>query len=318
MVTLEYAVMLSQALQPTLPPSIANLYPFRTRQLQLGEERMSFAESGTAGAPPLLFVHGSPTWSFLFRSAIQTCAAKFHVIAPDHVGFGLSSKPSQAQYHTVERHAANLNALVEALGLDRITLVLHEWGGPIGLGFATRYPQKVERIVLLNTWALPINTDVTLPWQWRLLQSSFSAVAGRALLTSTLRSLSPNSLGDNILTAYQFPLDHANGLVGPLAFTRMSCARGNANTPTLEEIASNLQTITARVEIVWGKRDRIFRSPLLAYMLRDAFPNAAEPRWLDDAGHLVPEDAPGELNDVLLAPFRPKPQAQTPVFNILK
>jgi len=311
--------MLSPLQRPPLPPSIAKLYPFSTRQLHLGEERMSFAEVGNVDAPPLLFVHGAPIWSFLFREAAKTCAAKFHVIAPDHVGFGLSSKPADSNYHTLERHSANLCALVEELNLDGITLVLHDWGGPIGLGLATRYPQKVESIVLLNTWALPVTANVKLPWQSRLLQSTLGSVAPRALLNSTLRSLSTKPMRDDVLAAYQFPMEQPNGLVGPLAFTRMCSAQaGTVNARTLDEIASNLKSITARVEIVWGKRDPICRSPLLAYKLRDAFPNAAEPRWLENAGHLVPEDAPGDLNDVLLAPFRPKPQMQRPVFNILK
>ena len=311
--------MLWQVQRPSLPPALAKLYPFSTRQLHLGDERLSFAEAGSVEAPPLLLVHGSTTWSFLFREAAQACAAKFHVIAPDHVGFGLSSKPAQADYHTLERHMANLSALVDELKLDRLTLVLHEWGGPIGLGFATRYPQKVERIVLLNTWALPITTGVKLPWQLRMLQSSFGSMSRRTLLTSALRSLSQKSLSGDVLAGYRFPLEEPNGLVGPLAFTRMLSAQaGGVNTRSLEEIASNLKSVTARVELVWGKRDPIFHGPLMAYRLRDAFPHAAEPRWLEDAGLLVPEDAPGELNDVLLMPFRPKQQASKPVFNILK
>jgi len=280
---------------------------------------MSFAVAGNADARPLIFVHGGLSWSLLFRQAIEACAEKFHVIAPDHVGFGLSSKPPKGDYHTLERHIANLSALVEALNLDRMTLVLHEWGGPIGLGFATRFPQKVERIVLLNTWALPIATDLNRPWQLRLLRTIAGSIAPRALLNSALRSLAAKPLTEDIVSGYQYPLAQPNGLVAPLAFPRMLPLRSSdANARTLDEVASNLKSITARVEIVWGKRDPILRSPLRAYVLRDSFPNAVEPRWLEDAGLLVPEDAPVALNDVLLAPFRPKPQALKPLFNILK
>ncbi|HEX8925605.1 MAG TPA: alpha/beta fold hydrolase [Terriglobales bacterium] len=311
--------MLSQAQRPALPPIVETLYPFTTRQLQVGEERMSFAEVGSADAPPLLFVHGNLTWSFLFREAIKTCAEKFHVIAPDHVGFGLSSKPAQAAYHTLEQHIANLVALVEALHLERITLVLHEWGGPIGLGFATRFPEKVQRIVLLNTFALPIPADLKPSWQLRLLNTSVGSVAPRALLSSALRSLSASSLPEDVLNAYQLPLAEPNGLVAPLAFARMlPMNAGDANARTLDEIASNLKSVTARVEMVWGKRDPILGSPLTAYMLRDAFPNSAEPRWPEHTGHLVPEDAPIEVTDALLAPFRPKPKPAKPLLNILK
>jgi pimeloyl-ACP methyl ester carboxylesterase len=311
--------MLSQVQGPTLPPKVEELYRYSTRQLQLGEQRMSFVEAGSAEAAPLVFVHGGLTWSFLFRQAIDACADKFHVIAPDHVGFGLSSKPAQKGYHTLERHVENLSALVEALGLDRITLVLHEWGGPIGLGFAARFPQKVERIVLLNTWARPIATDLNRPWQLRLLRSFLGSLAANGLLKSALQSLAAKPLPDDVLSGYQYPLAQPSGLVAPLAFTRMlPLQSGDANARTLDEIASNLSSISAKVEIVWGKRDPILGSPLRAYLLRDSFTNAVEPHWLEDAGLLVPEDAPMELNDVLLAPFRPKRQAPKPLFNILK
>ena len=280
---------------------------------------MSFVEAGNLETTPLLFVHGALCWSFLFRQAIESCAEKFHVIAPDHVGFGLSSKPAGADYHTLERHIANLCSLVEALKLERITLVLHEWGGPIGLGFATRFPHKVERIVLLNTWASPIATDLTRLWPLNLLRSFVGRLAPGVLLNSALRSLAAKPLPAGVVSGYRYPLMQQNGFVGPLSFTRMLPLRsGDANARTLDEIASNLKSLTAKVEIVWGKRDPILGSPLRAYLLRDAFPNSAEPRWLEDAGFLVPEDAPAELDEVLLAPFRPKPQATKPLFNILK
>jgi pimeloyl-ACP methyl ester carboxylesterase len=311
--------MLSQAQPPQVPATLQTLYPYPARQLQLGEQRMSFVEAGNLDAAPLVLVHGALCWSFLYRNAIEACAEKFHVIAPDHIGFGLSSKPGQADYHTLERHIANLSALIEALNLERMTLVLHEWGGPIGLGFATRFPHKVERILLLNTWARPIATDLNRPWQLRLLRSPLGTIAPGLLLNSALRSLAAKPLPEDVVSGYGYPLAQPNGFVAPLAFIRMLPLRsGDANARTLDEIASNLKSITAKVEIVWGKRDPILGSPLRAYVLRDAFPNSAEPRWVENAGLLVPEDVPAELNDVLLAPFRPKVQAPRSLFNILK
>src|SRR3989338_8225520 len=97
-------------------------------------------------------VHGNPTWSFYYRHLIIELRKEYRVIAPDHIGCGLSDKPQQYEY-TLERHIANLEALMEHLALKKITLVLHDWGGPIGMGYAVRHPGHVRRFVIFNTVA---------------------------------------------------------------------------------------------------------------------------------------------------------------------
>ena len=124
-------------------------------------ERMNFVDEGPENAPPLVLVHGNLTWSFLFRKLIAEARGHYRVIAPDLVGFGLSSKPRDAAYHTLERHTENLSQLIAELKLPKMTLVLHGMAGVIGFRYAMRFPENVARIVLINAWVHPQAADVS-------------------------------------------------------------------------------------------------------------------------------------------------------------
>jgi haloalkane dehalogenase len=124
-------------------------YPFATHQLDLDAGRMQYVDQGSG--PPVVFVHGTPVWSFLYRRLIAHLAPHHRCIAPDHLGFGLSEKPADWSYRPAD-HARNLRALIEHLDLRDITLVVHDFGGPIGLSYALEQPSNVARLVIFNTW----------------------------------------------------------------------------------------------------------------------------------------------------------------------
>src|SRR3954462_3492603 len=141
----------------TLPDWIDRAeYPFEIRTLTLSDGEMSYVDEGSG--PVLMFVHGTPTWSFEFRHLIKSLSGRYRCIAPDHLGFGLSSRPARFAY-TPEAHAAALREFVDQLGLDRITLIVHDFGGPIGLPLALDAPSRVECVIILNSWAWPLNDD---------------------------------------------------------------------------------------------------------------------------------------------------------------
>ena len=125
-------------------------YPFTSRWMDLPEGRMHYIDEGSG--EPLLFVHGTPTWSFEWRHVIRALAPAHRCIAPDHLGFGLSDRPREAGY-TPEAHAERLDVFLERLAVpEPFTLVVHDYGGPIGLPICLRHPERVKRLVLTNTW----------------------------------------------------------------------------------------------------------------------------------------------------------------------
>ncbi|MBI4490648.1 MAG: alpha/beta fold hydrolase, partial [Deltaproteobacteria bacterium] len=130
--------------------SIRAIYPFESHFFDLGGIQYHYLEEGRG--EPIVMLHGNPTWSFYYRHLIADLRERYRVIAPDHIGCGLSDKPQKYEY-TLKRHIANIEALIQHLALKRITLVMHDWGGPIGMGYAVRHPDNVRRFVIFNTVA---------------------------------------------------------------------------------------------------------------------------------------------------------------------
>ena len=138
-----------------LPDWLRRLYPFEPGSFPCGSARMSYVDEGPRSDEGVLLVHGNPTWSFFFRELIgRLASAGMRCVAPDHIGMGLSDKPGDYPYRLAV-HIANIEGLVAALGLRRVHLVVHDWGGAIGFGLAVRHPGSVGRIVILNTAAFP-------------------------------------------------------------------------------------------------------------------------------------------------------------------
>ena len=130
-----------------LPTDVAALYPFESQHHNLGDVRMHYLDEGAG--KPLLMVHGNPTWSFYFRNLVKEFRPRRRVIAPDHIGCGLSDKPQRYRY-TLARHAGNLENLILSLDLRDIDLLVHDWGGPIGLSVATRHPERFDKIIITS------------------------------------------------------------------------------------------------------------------------------------------------------------------------
>ena len=131
------------------------LYPFRPHHLDLGGERLHYLDEGQG--PPLVFVHGNPTWSFTWRHLVAGLRDRHRCVAPDHLGFGLSDKPARGLRPA--DHARNLGALLDHLGIEDATLVVEDWGGPIGLSWALDHPERVRRLVVLNSWCWSVAGD---------------------------------------------------------------------------------------------------------------------------------------------------------------
>ena len=128
------------------------LYPFESHEIRLGGMRYHYLDEGAG--PALVLVHGNPTWSFMWREIVLALRGKFRLIVPDHMGCGLSDKPSPARYsYRLAQRVTDLVQLIEHLDLQHVTLVAHDWGGAIGMGAAVAAPGRFERFVLMNTAA---------------------------------------------------------------------------------------------------------------------------------------------------------------------
>lgn len=147
-------------------------FPWASKFVSVGPGlRQAYVDEGPRDAKAtFLLLHGNPTWGFLYRKFIPRLSRRFRVIVPDHVGFGRSDKPSDPKYYTLERHIQNLEIVLRAAKARHVVPVVHDWGGPIGAGWATRHPDEVAGFVVLNTWTfVTAPGGVKLPWVFKIL-----------------------------------------------------------------------------------------------------------------------------------------------------
>jgi len=276
-------------------------YPFTPRRLSLpagqASHDVSYVDQGAG--EPILFVHGTPTWSFEYRHVIRALSASHRCIAPDHLGFGLSQRPVDFDYRP-ESHAQVLARFVDRLGLDRFTLVVHDYGGPIGLPLALDRPDRVRRLVVLNSWMWSIAGDPRMARGARMLGGRLGRFLYRRANLS-LRSLMPYAYGDRkkltraIHGQYlaAFPdADSRGRVLWPLARGLLA---SSAHFDSLWQRRQRLVEIPAL--ILWGLRDRALGPDLLTHW-RTALPHARVAQ-LPDAGHWPHEEQPDAVIQAL-------------------
>ena len=272
-------------------PDWRSLYPFESHELQLDGWRYHYVDEGAG--KPLVMVHGNPTWSFYWRRLIEFFRSDYRTVAPDHIGCGLSDKPQDYPY-TLKQHRDNLVRLLEELDLQDVTLLVHDWGGAIGVGAALQTPERIGRLVLFNTAAFP---PPYIPWRIRLCRfPSLGAWAIRRLNAFARPALwmatnQPRQLTPEIRAGLIAPYDSWENRVAVARF--VADIPGGPRHPTwevLEEIEAGLPRLASLpVQIIWGMKDWCFHSACLERFQKH-FPHAQTHR-MENAGHYVVEDA---------------------------
>ncbi len=272
---------------------------------------MHYVDEG-AGSP-IVMVHGNPTWSFYFRELIKGLSDRHRVIAPDHIGCGLSDKPQSYSY-TLETHIDNLERLMERLDLGDVTLAVHDWGGAIGMGWAVRHPQLIRRFIIFNTAAFlggetpfriricrwPILGDIAVRGLNAFARAAIHmACAKRERMTPAVRE------------GYLAPYDSFANRIAILRFVRdIPLTPSAPSYSVLKQIEAALPTFQDRpMTILWGMKDFCFTEQFLKGWIA-RFPSAAVHRF-EDASHYVVEDAHDRilpiLNDFLDHKTEPRP-----------
>jgi haloalkane dehalogenase len=267
-------------------------YPFEPHTVEVAGQRLHFVDCGSG--PAVVMLHGNPTWSFMYRHLIQGMAPTHRAIAPDHLGCGLSDKPQDRACRLAD-HIANLETLLdEHLRLKRLSLVLHDWGGAIGMGYAVRHPERIERIVVLNTAAFVLGRC---PWRIRVCKiPGFGALAIRGFNAFARGALTMavgkgHSLDAKARAGLLYPYDSWRNRVGLLRFVQdIPLTSSHPTWDTLATIQKSLHLLADKPMLLcWGGQDFCFNDSYLAVWKR-YFPQAAV-QCFDDAGHYVLEDA---------------------------
>jgi len=246
---------------------------------------------------PFLFVHGNPTWSFFFRKLISHFQSSMRCVACDHIGCGLSDKPQDFDYR-LSQHIDHLEELVLKLDLKDIRLLVHDWGGAIGLGVAGRHPERFSELVICNTAAY---RSQRMPWLLKIAKSPhigqflirrFNAFAG---LTPTLGAAQPDRISTLARQGFLLPYDSWEHRIATYRFVAdIPLDESHPSYATLTEVEKNLQRLAHLPSLLlWGEKDWVFTTHFMA-RFQEFFPEA-QARSYPDCGHLLIEEKPGRV-----------------------
>ncbi|QOC23329.1 alpha/beta fold hydrolase [Wenzhouxiangella sp. AB-CW3] len=282
-----------------MPVVPEKLFPFeRHFHVQSQGHRMHYVDEGPVDGQPVVMVHGNPTWSFYYRRLIAELSDAYRCLAPDHVGMGLSDRADEAEYeYTMASRVADLGHFIDAVEPERpVDLVVHDWGGAIAMAWAVRHPERVRRIVLLNTWAFTIPSDMPLP---AALKFARTGVGG--FLINRFNAFS--GLAARLGSAGKLDREVAQGLTAPYRNgprSRLATLRFVQDIPlresdrawsVLAETEAGLQKLADKpIRFIWGRKDFVFDDRALTRW-QEIWPDA-DYHVLEGAAHYVIEDAP--------------------------
>lgn len=276
-------------------------YPFQPKRIEIRPGiLMSYLDEGPADAPILLMLHGNPSWSYLWRRWVQELRSEYRCIVPDHVGMGLSDKPDDTQYeYTLDSRIDDVETLLAKLGITKpLTMAVHDWGGGIGFGWATRHPSQVSRLLITNTGAFLMPKEKTLPkslWLGRDTKLGEFLIRGlNAFARGTARIGSVRPLPHDIFEGFVKPYDSWANRRSVLRFVQdIPLQPGDRSYATVQHTGEKLSQFADRPTLIfWGLRDFVFDHHFLKGF-QDALPGATVYAY-DDAAHYVLEDKADE------------------------
>ncbi len=263
-------------------------YPFEPRYTEIDDLRMHFVDEGIGR--PILLLHGEPTWSYLYRTMIPVLTDGGHrAVAPDLFGFGRSDKPTDAGFYTYDRHVATVAEFVKRLDLSNATLVVHDWGGPIGLRVAVEDAERFARLVILNTGLFSPSERWPTPGfaQWR----DFAERVGLDLPVGRIvRSGCLHEPPADVIAAYDAPFDSRESKAGAARFPLMvPLTADDPGAAEMLAVRGVLQAWNKPAMVLFSDSDPVF-PPEAAAAMADLIPTVREPEILRGASHFLPEE----------------------------
>lgn len=281
-----------------------DLYPFESRYIKVGNHQLHYIEEGEGD--PVVMLHGNPSWSFYYRHLVQQLSPSHHCLVPDHIGMGYSDKPGDDTYsYTLSQRVKDLEEFLESKGVDRnITLILHDWGGIIGMSFACCHVQAIKKIVILNTAAFHLPEGKRFPLFLRFTRT----LAGEFLLRA-FNSFSAGATHEGVARtkmlretrkAYTAPYNSWKNRIAILRFVQdIPLKKDDPGFDLVTGVQNHLHLFrNIPVLIVWGMRDKIFDKHFLGKW-EEYFPHARVHRF-EDCGHYILEDAREEAGQLII------------------
>ena len=259
-------------------------WSLRPRYLDFAGLRMHYVDVGHGR--PILFLHGEPTWSYLYRTVIGELAGGWRCIAPDYFGFGRSDKPMDARWYSYDAHFRSIERFVHELDLRDLTVVVHDWGGPIGFRLCVTHPQRIARLVVLNT-----GIDARAPNElWLRFQALVREVGTDVQPGWLLRGALVQPTSDDVIAAYDAPFPVPEAKLGVVRFPELvATSPDHPSAAAMLDVRERLRSFRRPALVLFGEDDPIFPRPA-AEAMAELLPNAELDPPVAGAGHFVPED----------------------------
>lgn len=292
--------------QPTSTKGFETLYPFDSHYLKINGHDLHYIDQGKG--KPVIMVHGNPTWSFYYRNLVKSLSPDFRTIVPDHIGCGFSDKPGEHDYaYTLKTRVSDLDALISHLDLkEKITLIVHDWGGMIGLAWAVDHMDRVEKIVITNTSGFFLPKGKDLPkrlWMIKYLQwFAIPAVLGLNIFSrGALYLASKSGLPYPVKKGLTAPYNSWKNRIATLKFVQdIPINETDESYAIVDHVDRHLDRINqADLMFLWGAKDFVFDLNFFNEFKR-RFPKA-ESKVFNDAGHYLFEDKPEETDGLIKA-----------------
>jgi len=259
-------------------------YDFAPHYVEQDGLRMHYVDEGDGS--PVLLLHGEPTWAYLYRKVIPHLVGGARCVAPDYFGFGRSDKPTDPAWYSYDRHVESITRLVEHLDLRDITLVVQDWGGPVGFAFAVDAPERVARLVVLNTGiGARAPSEEWLRFQAFMRRVGTDIVAGRLVQLSLVQPVA-----DDVIAAYDAPFPVPESRIGIVRFPELvATASDHPSAHRMLEVRERLASLDRPALVLFGDSDPIF-SRRAAEVMASLLPGAELDPPLEGAGHFLQED----------------------------
>ena len=267
-------------------------WPFEARYVEQDGLRMHYLDEGAGDA--VLLLHGEPTWSYLYRKAIPPLAAVARVLAPDYFGFGRSDKPVERAWFTYDRHYDAVERFVDDLDLRRVTVVVHDWGGPIGLRLAVTRPDRVDRIVVTNTGIFAGRPPSD---EWLRFREFVRRVDTELRPGQLVQITCVTELADEVVAAYDAPFPTPESKAGILMFPELVPTEpDHPSAAKMLEVREALGRWTKPALVLFSDSDPIF-SPRVGERFAELIPGAEPAEVVEGAGHFLQEDKGEEIGE---------------------
>jgi haloalkane dehalogenase len=264
-------------------------YPWAPHYAEHDGLRLHYLDEG--GGDPVLLLHGEPTWSYLYRKLVPRLAGVARVVAPDFFGFGRSDKPVEPGWYSYERHYRSIERLVAELDLRRVTTVVHDWGGPVGLRLAVEHPERVERLVVMNTGIFAGRPPSD---EWLRFRAFVRRVGTDLRPGQLVRVSCVTDVADEVVAGYDAPHPVAESKTGPVVFPELVPTEPeHPSAAAMLEVREALGSWPGRALVLFSDSDPIF-SPRVGERFAALIPGADPAETVAGAGHFLQEDQ-GEL-----------------------